>query len=215
MGNTSGLAITALVLGILSLFLMWIPIIGQIISIVAIVFGIISLNKIKQDSSLEGKGMAIAGIVLGGVTLLLSALMLIGMMAYFNVLSPTKLLPNKCTASSGFQCVDAPSASAGPSNTLNIMYSLRNNMGSGFTCDATKTTFSGTLSGCTATICDASGVNCETSKKLSDGSTTVIKLDGCSSSNKETFNGNVMLTCMNERSGLLELVTTSVSGTVR
>ncbi len=61
MGKTSGMAITSLVLGLCSLLLFW----TFIIPILSIVFGFIGLNDIKQNKNLQGKGMAIAGIVLG------------------------------------------------------------------------------------------------------------------------------------------------------
>ena len=58
--GTNGFAIASMVLGIL-----WIWWIG---SVLALVFGYIALNKIKQSQgSLTGRGMAIAGIVLGWI----------------------------------------------------------------------------------------------------------------------------------------------------
>ena len=56
--KTSGLAIASLIFGLLFLFF---P-----LSIVAIVFGHISLSQIKKSAGrLGGKGLAIAGLVLG------------------------------------------------------------------------------------------------------------------------------------------------------
>ena len=66
MEKTSGFAIAALVLGIISLFLGWIPVFGQILCLLAIIFGIIPLFGNKS-----GKGMAIAGLVLGVVMLII------------------------------------------------------------------------------------------------------------------------------------------------
>ena len=60
-GRTSGLAIASMVLGIL-----WIYWLG---SILAIIFGHIAISQSGKDPSLRGKGMAIAGIVLGYVGL--------------------------------------------------------------------------------------------------------------------------------------------------
>jgi len=57
--SPSGLSIAALVTGILQL------------GIVPIILGIIDLNKIKSgEASPNGKGFDIAGIVLGGISLL-------------------------------------------------------------------------------------------------------------------------------------------------
>ncbi len=60
-GRTSGLAVASMVLGIL-----WIYWIG---SILAIIFGHIAISQAKKDESVRGKGMAIAGLVLGYVGL--------------------------------------------------------------------------------------------------------------------------------------------------
>ena len=71
--GTDGLAIASLVLGIL--WLWWIG------SILAVVFGHISLNRIKASGdSIPGRGLAIAGLVLGYVGLgFLALLVLIGL----------------------------------------------------------------------------------------------------------------------------------------
>jgi hypothetical protein len=59
--RTSGLAIASMVLGIV-----WIYWIG---SILAVIFGHIAISQANKDESLGGKGMAIAGLVLGYVGL--------------------------------------------------------------------------------------------------------------------------------------------------
>ena len=59
-GSTSGLAVASMVLGIL-----WIYWVG---SLLAVIFGHIALRKIKSSAGLQqGRGMAIAGVVLGWV----------------------------------------------------------------------------------------------------------------------------------------------------
>ena len=58
-GRTSGLAIASMVLGIV-----WVYWIG---SILAVIFGHVSLSQISKDETLRGRGMAIAGLVLGYV----------------------------------------------------------------------------------------------------------------------------------------------------
>ena len=57
--STNGLAIASMVLGIV-----WIYWIG---SILAVIFGHIALSQAKKDPTLRGKGMAVAGLVLGYV----------------------------------------------------------------------------------------------------------------------------------------------------
>ena len=67
-GGTNGLAIAALVLGIL-----WLCAIG---SVLAIVFGFVALSQIKRSGQ-AGRGLAIAGIVLGIIGILASVVTLI------------------------------------------------------------------------------------------------------------------------------------------
>jgi len=61
--QTNGMAISSLVLGILGVVLNLIPLLPYLLGILAIIFGVAG-NKIQN-----GKGMAIAGIVLGSITL--------------------------------------------------------------------------------------------------------------------------------------------------
>ena len=91
-GKTSVLAILALVFGI-------------IIPIVGIILGIIALVKIKKDPNLKGKGLAIAGIVIGAVWIFLWFILILPM-AYFGVLSPSSVMPTRCIAEPGFYCED-------------------------------------------------------------------------------------------------------------
>ncbi len=74
--KTSGLAIVSLVFGILD-------IIGLAIcggSFVAIICGHLALSKIKQSGgTISGRGIAIAGLVLGYVSLAITALFMLGM----------------------------------------------------------------------------------------------------------------------------------------
>ncbi len=70
--KTSGLAIAALVCGILS-FLGGIALI--IPFLLAIIFGHIALSKCNRDPQLGGKGLAIAGLCLGYSSILLTGLL--------------------------------------------------------------------------------------------------------------------------------------------
>jgi prepilin-type processing-associated H-X9-DG protein len=73
--KTSGLAITSLVLGILSIFTLFLTVLP------AIILGIISIFKIEKSAGqLKGKGLAIAGIVVSGVSLILILPMMLGIM---------------------------------------------------------------------------------------------------------------------------------------
>jgi len=66
------LAIASLTVGVIS----FIQLFGLEQSITAIVFGILALKRIKQDESQRGKGIALAGIVLGAIYSVLAISML-------------------------------------------------------------------------------------------------------------------------------------------
>ena len=71
--STNGLAIASMVLGILWLY--WIG------SILAVIFGHIAISQAGKDPAIKGKGMAIAGLVLGYIgvgTLILSIIVAAG-----------------------------------------------------------------------------------------------------------------------------------------
>lgn len=73
----SGMAVTAIVLGILSLilppltcFLLW-PV-GILTAVLALIFGFVAMSTIKNShGQVCGRGMAISGVIMGGATLLL------------------------------------------------------------------------------------------------------------------------------------------------
>ncbi|MBR9921913.1 MAG: DUF4190 domain-containing protein [Bacteroidetes bacterium] len=69
--KTDGLAIAALVLGILGFFTF------LVCSILAVIFGSIAKRRIEENPELKGYGMAQAGYVLGIIALALAALGLI------------------------------------------------------------------------------------------------------------------------------------------
>lgn len=65
-----GLAIASLVLGIISLVMVWCLFLGAPLAILAIIFGSMGLNK-------PGHGMAVAGLVMGAIELGLSTLIIV------------------------------------------------------------------------------------------------------------------------------------------
>ena len=69
-GGTNGLAVASLILGIL-----WICWLG---SILAVIFGHVALAQIKKSGNLQqGRGLAIAGLVLGYIALALLVMSMI------------------------------------------------------------------------------------------------------------------------------------------
>lgn len=71
--SVSGQATASMVLGIVALvlFLCWFLSIG--LALVGLPLGLVALNKInKGDAAPDGKGMALAGVILSGIALLLA-----------------------------------------------------------------------------------------------------------------------------------------------
>lgn len=84
--QSKGIAIAALVLGIVAIVLCWIPFAGIVLGLIALILGIVGLK--------QSKGMGIAGIVLGALAIIFGLLITIAAMTFFAVLEPDNLIPN-------------------------------------------------------------------------------------------------------------------------
>lgn len=67
-----GLALTALILGVLSLIFCWVPVAGAVGGLIALILGIIALRKGQS------KGLSITGIITGAIALVIGAIVTIG-----------------------------------------------------------------------------------------------------------------------------------------
>jgi Domain of unknown function (DUF4190) len=76
----SGFAVSALVLGIIGLFLSWITF--GIPSMLAVIFGHIGVSRVRRGVG-DGRGMAIAGMVLGYLVIGMFFLLVVGLFAVF------------------------------------------------------------------------------------------------------------------------------------
>lgn len=87
MGQTSaptasnGMAVAALVLGIIGIIMFWSIWLGVLLGGLAILFGILGLNRAKQGA--PNKGLATAGLVLGIIAVVGSLLWLAAIVAIF------------------------------------------------------------------------------------------------------------------------------------
>jgi hypothetical protein len=79
----SGMAITALILGIIALLSCWTIIGGIVFGLVAIVLGFVASRRAKRGEA-GGRGMAITGIVLGLLGLVLSVVIVAVIGAFWN-----------------------------------------------------------------------------------------------------------------------------------
>jgi hypothetical protein len=70
-GRKPGKAVASLVCGIISLFIL-----GPILGIVAIVLGVLARKEIAADPSLDGAGLALAGIITGAIGAVLAIVLI-------------------------------------------------------------------------------------------------------------------------------------------
>jgi len=70
-----GIAIAGFVLSIVAWFLFFIPGLGLIVSVTALVMGIVAISKTSKQKHLKGKGLAIAAVAIAGLPVLMSLMM--------------------------------------------------------------------------------------------------------------------------------------------
>lgn len=81
-GGSNGLAIGALVVGIIGLITVWVPFLGIVLGLVALVLGIVGRKKANETG--VGGGMAIAGLIMGVLAILGGILWIVFVAALFN-----------------------------------------------------------------------------------------------------------------------------------
>jgi len=72
---TRGLAVAALVVGIVGVVMSFTVVFGFVLGATAIVLGAIAIGRARTGAG--GKGMGVAGLVLGGVAIVFSVLMIV------------------------------------------------------------------------------------------------------------------------------------------
>jgi hypothetical protein len=92
-GQSNGMAVASMVLGIVSYPVSMLYCMGAIVAILAIVFGFVARGRIKRNETTVGGGMALAGIILGFIHIALVVLfivlvMLIGVVAISQGIRP-------------------------------------------------------------------------------------------------------------------------------
>jgi len=161
------------ILSIICAFVFW---------ILGIIFGIVALVTIKNNPNLKGKGLAIAGIIISVIWIPMF-LVLIGAIAYFGVLDPSSMLPDRCTFGTDFRCYEYSLEVTG--STLTGQAAITNSQDQEIVIDPTGSACNsyekpGTLtvtetelapSGQTKLICTVDGVD------VSQGDQTKIAMD--------------------------------------
>jgi hypothetical protein len=82
-GPSSGLAIGALAAGVVALLMFWCAFIGVPVGIAAVVLGVVALNKVKAGTG-GGRGLALAGVITGGLAILVSVVLVVAAIATGN-----------------------------------------------------------------------------------------------------------------------------------
>ena len=111
-------------------------------------------------------------------------LIMIGALAYFGVLNPTKFLPERCTFGTQFLCKDYLLAT-GPGATSNLVLRLQNNVGSGIAIDV------GTGG---VTVSNSEGFSCTTTgMTITDAQGLPLPMDTIVPTNPLVSDGQVFL----------------------
>lgn len=111
-----GLAIAALVLGILAILSTWIPLVGlflMVLSLAAIITGIIALVMTTRGRA-RGKGMAVAGIILGVLSIVTS---IVAHVLVFRAVDSLVTDVSSSLSASGWSSGTSGSASGGSAGT--------------------------------------------------------------------------------------------------
>ncbi|MGI8759325.1 MAG: DUF4190 domain-containing protein [Acidimicrobiales bacterium] len=80
---SNGMGTGAMVVGIVALLLSWIPFLGLILAIVALVLGIIGLKKVKRGEA-TNKGQAVTGVVTGAIAAAIGVAFIVIGIAFFS-----------------------------------------------------------------------------------------------------------------------------------
>ncbi|MEU4050018.1 DUF4190 domain-containing protein [Streptomyces olivaceus] len=81
-GRRNGLGIAALVLGLLAALSFWTVVGGILLGLLALVLGVIGVRRARRGRA-NGRGMALAGAILGFLALVVSSIMLAAGIAVF------------------------------------------------------------------------------------------------------------------------------------
>lgn len=69
----NGMGTAALVLGILAILTCWLPIVGFVLGLIALVLGVVGRGRVKKMQATNG-GVAVAGLVLGVLSVIVNIL---------------------------------------------------------------------------------------------------------------------------------------------
>jgi hypothetical protein len=134
---------------------------------------------------------------------ILVVLAAIGALAYFGILSPGNLLPQKCEFQAGMDCTEHPDASAAAGT---ITFPLVNSMGYRMTIDSAQST------SCTgAATLNGAALPAD----LTNGQPGTIMLTTCALTEGERYNEVVTIMYTSNATGMVHSATGTVAGKTR
>lgn len=74
--KNDGFCVSSLVCGLVGLIFFWWPVLGITGGVLGLILGLAGISKVNRDSTLAGKGMAVAGLALGSAALFFSIILL-------------------------------------------------------------------------------------------------------------------------------------------
>jgi hypothetical protein len=84
-GVRNGFGLAALVLGIATVLLFWVPFVGVVLGLLAVVFAVLGRSRVRRAEASNG-GVVVAGLVTGLVGLVLAGIMTAFVVANWNEL---------------------------------------------------------------------------------------------------------------------------------
>jgi len=161
---------------------------------------------------MEKKGQAAMEFLMTYGWAILVVIAAIAALAYFGVLDPARLLPDRCTSSAGMDCVDKANV-----ESTQMDVALRNNVG--FTINVTDLAVTG-FSACTAELAAEGAAG--TLTNLSQGAVSVannevikLQVSGCSGvATGDRFDGVLTVEYLNTETGITNNVAVDIRGKV-
>jgi hypothetical protein len=99
--GTNGIAIAAMIIGIIALLISWIPILGVLAGVLALVLGFVGRSKANKSPAVGGGGAAITGIVTGILATLISIAVTIALFAFGSTFMGSFESYERCIAEGG------------------------------------------------------------------------------------------------------------------
>jgi hypothetical protein len=169
-----------------------------ILPLIGLILGIVALTQINKKPEKKGKGLAIASIIIGGI---LTLIPLMGMIAYFGVLDPGTMLPERTTFAAPLPNIDM----ANINTNGEIQIAFRNNAEYEITIEPTRSSYE--------LNCQPTGTSSKTA--VQNGETFIVKWNCPPKSAGTNIRGTLGFDYTNTNTGITRTHTGSIDGKYR